>query len=140
MSEPALSLTDEDRELLYDVAMGHVYRITQRSSTYDKNIRTYRRCTKGTARLEEAGLIELGPPACRTRLRYWQRTAAGKGIDLNDPEAPASPFPVVPVLADEVADDVAAWWAAGEAERSADRLKYGDVDSTAVETGRTELP
>ena len=137
---PALPLTSEDLELLYDVAMGHVYRIVQKTATYDVNIRpeARHRCTRGTNRLSAAGLIELGP-ADRFGPR-WQRTAAGKEIDLNDPAAADSPFPIVPVLADEVADDVAAWWAAGEAERSADRLGYGIVDSTAVESGRTELP
>lgn len=50
------------------------------------------------------------------------------------------PFPLVEVDPADIEADVAAWWAAGEAERSADRLLYGDVDSTAIETGRTDLP
>ena len=49
------------------------------------------------------------------------------------------PFPIVEVSDEEIAAEFEDYWAAGEPERSADRLVYGDVDSTAVETGRTEL-
>lgn len=51
----------------------------------------------------------------------------------------ASPFPVVEQDPAEIAAEFEEWWLAGEAERSADRLRYGDVDSTATETGRTDL-
>lgn len=53
--------------------------------------------------------------------------------------ADAPPFPLVHVDPAEIAAEVEEWWLAGEAERSADRLRYGDVDSTATETGRTDL-
>lgn len=52
---------------------------------------------------------------------------------------PASPFPVVEQDPADIAAEFEEWWQAGEAERSADRLLYGDVDSTAIETGRTDL-
>ena len=63
-------------------------------------------------------------------LRYRLAFTPDATVDLADP------FPTVQPDPAEIQADVDAWWVAGEAERSADRLLYGVVDSTAVETGR----
>lgn len=65
----------------------------------------------------------------------------GQGPPRNlEPRVAPNPFPIIEVTQAEIDAEIEDWWAAGEAERSADRLVYGDVDSTCVETGRAELP
>lgn len=63
-------------QFLHDVAMGHVYRVTQHSATYDRNDRSGRRCTGQTNAAQKAGLVELGPPD-RSGFPRWRLTDDG---------------------------------------------------------------
>lgn len=78
--QASLDPTPSRIALLQDVLSDHVYRVEQRSATYDMNGFTGRRVTRQLKELVAAGWVELGPPHPLLRTPYWRLTAAGQYV------------------------------------------------------------